>query len=145
MNLDKTKVGLIGLITLLGVLGGNIYLSQDQLDNAYYCTATEEIGIFYGGISSTGLTAYPYEENRSGYVRCQKAGIKGVWIPLQEYAKENNIEIFKIINNDTKTYIENATKIVTIEYPNGKIYECYFHNEYDNNTIKSTSECVLIT
>ena len=70
---DKVKYGIVGLLCILAGFGGNIYLTQEQLDNAFYCSATEEVGIFYGGVSSTGLTAYPYETNRSNYERCKKA------------------------------------------------------------------------
>ena len=152
--IDKTKTGLIGAITLLLVFGGVLYFSPEQLDNAYICDLTEEIGIFYGGISKTGLTAYPYEENRTNYVRCKKDGVKGVWIPLKEYAKENEInesDLIKndtinntIINNEIIPIVSNDSKIVTIEYPNGKTYRCFFVNDYSETSIVSETSCVVI-
>jgi len=143
MKIDNKTVGIIGLITMLAVLGGNFYLSSEQLDNAYFCTASEEIGIFYGGISKTGLTAYPYTENRTDYERCQKAGIKGVWIPLIEYAEENGIDSLEIINQKSKLDLENNTKIVTINYPDAT-YECIFTNKFINGALESSSICERI-
>ena len=140
---NKIKTGIIGLFTLLAVFGGTLYLTPEQLDNAYFCTATEEIGIFYGGISGTGLTAYPYIENRSNYERCQKVGIKGVWISLVEYAKEQEIDPMLIINKEPKLNLTDNTKIVTINYANGKTYECFFISNYEDNIISSESKCIL--
>jgi len=137
--IDKTKTGLIGLISLLAVFGGTLYLTPEQLANTYYCSASEEIGIFYGGVSGTGLTAYPYKENRTDYERCNKAGIKGVWIPLVDYAEEMGIDPMLIINEP-----KNITqKQITISYPNGKVYECVFEDAIINNTIKSNVNCEL--
>ena len=140
MKVDKTKTGLIGLIILLAAFGGNLYLSEEQLDNAYFCTASEEIGIFYGGISGTGLTAYPYAENRTDYERCQKAGIKGVWISLTKYAEEIGIDPLEIINQEPELDLENNTKIITINYPYAT-YECVFNNKFINKTLESSSIC----
>jgi len=133
---NKVKTGIIGLISLLAVFGGTLYLTPEQLDNAYFCIATEEIGVFYGGISSTGLTAYPYTENRSDYVRCKKDGVNSVWVPLKEYAEEQGIDILDLIaKNNT-----NEGDIVNINY-NGKEYSCIFTNNIIDNSIISTSKC----
>ena len=135
---NKLKTGIIGLISLLAVFGGTIYLTPDQLDNAYYCIATEEIGIFYGGISGTGLTAYPYSENRTDYERCQRGGVNSVWVPLIKYADEIGINALDLI---TRNQTERDS--VNVNY-NGKEYKCIFTNKIINDSIKSTSECVLI-
>ena len=121
---------------MLAVFGGTTYLTPEQLDNAFYCLATEEIGIFYGGISGTGLSAYPYEENRSDYERCKKDGVNSVWVPLKEYAEEQGIDVLDLI-------IPNKTKegnVVEVEY-NGQKYSCIFTNKIINNSIISTSKC----
>lgn len=133
---NKVKTGIVGLFSLLVVFGGTLYLTPEQLDNAYFCIATEEIGIFYGGISSTGLTAYPYAENRSDYVRCKKDGVNSVWVPLKDYAEEQEIDILDLL-------VKNNTingNIINIDY-NGKEYSCVFTNSILNDTIISTSKC----
>ena len=48
-NKDKMYIGIIGLISLL--LGGSVFLNEDELRNTFYCTATEDVGVFYGGIN----------------------------------------------------------------------------------------------
>ena len=98
---DKT-IGILGGLLILTLFGGGLYLTQDEIDNTYFCTATEEVGIFYGGISGTGLTAYPYKENRTDYERCKFNGINGVWILLEDYMKEMNITSF--VDNTPKDY-----------------------------------------
>lgn len=61
---------------MLALFGGIVLLSSEEQANAYYCESTNQVGVFYGGISSTGLTAYPFKENRTNYVRCSSLWIK---------------------------------------------------------------------
>lgn len=101
---NKIQKGIIGILSLLVVFGGAMYLTQDEFDNAYVCDLTEEVGIFYGGISNSGLTGYPHAENRTEYKRCKKDGINGDWIPLSIYLEEQGISFNdllekKIISN----------------------------------------------
>jgi len=84
---DKLKAGIIGVLSLLAIFGGTILLTQEEVDNSYYCPSTSQWGIFYGGVSSTGLTAYPYAENKTNYVRCTKS----TWVKLVDYAAELGI------------------------------------------------------
>ena len=138
---NKIKTGIIGLISMLMVMGGTLYLTPEQLDNAFICLATEEIGVFYGGISSTGLTAYPYSENRTGYVRCKKDGVNSVWISLKDYADEQGIDILDLIQPNNVTV--DGMK-VNVNY-NNKTYSCVFTNQIINNSISSTSKCNLVS
>ena len=96
----KTYVsfGVIALVSLLAGFFGKNMLTEDQFENTFVCTVTEEYGIFYGGISKSGLTAYPFSENRTKYTRC--AG--GEWITLKEYAKLHNIDPSEIIIKEQK-------------------------------------------
>jgi len=55
---NKTKYGIIGALSLLVAFGGYMTLTQQELDNSYYCPSSAQWGIFYGGISSTGYTGY---------------------------------------------------------------------------------------
>ena len=135
-NKNKVGVGIIGLLAMLSAFGGGMFLNQDELNSAFFCLATEEIGIFYGGTSNTGLTAYPFLENRSGYERCKKDGVNSVWVPLTEYAEEQGINVLDlIIQNKT---IEGDS--VDVKY-NGQKYSCVFTNKIINNSIISTSKC----
>jgi len=88
---EAKTVGIIGILALLAGFGGSLLLTPTQQENTYVCTSTEQIGIFYGGISSTGLTAYPYVENRSNSVRCTN----GKWVKLSEYAKNHTVDFTK--------------------------------------------------
>ena len=90
---EKAIAGLIGVILLLAGFGGNALLTEDEFQNAYVCSVTEEIGIFAGGISGTSYTGYPNIEDRTGPVRCKTVdGTKGIWIRLEEYAKSKGID-----------------------------------------------------
>jgi len=73
--MDDKLTGILMLLTLLAGYGGSLILTPEQQNNAYYCEATNQIGIFYGGLSGTRLTAYPYKENKTGYVRCSSLWI----------------------------------------------------------------------
>lgn len=138
--MENKNIGIVGLISLLTVFGGSIILTQEQLDNSFYCTASEEFGIFYGGISNTGLTAYPYSENRSNYIRCQNSGIKGTWISLEDYANELGISPEEFLMQPKS---EPSNKEITINYPNGNSYECMFSEEVTDNSISSNIKCSL--
>jgi hypothetical protein len=73
---DNKIVGVIGIITLLMGFGGGIILTPSEQSNAYFCEKTNTVGVFYGGISSTNLTAYPYKENRTKSVKCDAGWTK---------------------------------------------------------------------
>ncbi len=90
--------GILGILSLaIAAFGGTMYLTEDQLDNAYVCSVNEQVGFFYGGISGTAYTAYPYSENRTDYERCIQDGNKGNWIPLKEYAEARGISIDQLL------------------------------------------------
>ena len=111
---NKIKYGIIGLISLLVGFGGYMTMTQGELDNSYYCPSSGEFGVFYGGISSTGLTAYPYAENKTDYERC--TGSK--WVLLKEYADEMNVTIGQVIEMQP----ENNTGQISNSW--GKQYKC---------------------
>lgn len=89
---DKTYLGIIGVIGIL--IAGGVYLTEDELNSAYICLASDEVGIFYGGISGTGLSAYPYSENRTDVERCYTLnGDKSTWVKLIDYLEEQGISL----------------------------------------------------
>jgi len=82
----KKVNGLVGLVFLLGALGGGVYLSEDDFDNAYYCSTTNEFGVF-DRLSSTGRTAYWTDEE--GRNRRKLCGV--TWIKLSVYAANEGL------------------------------------------------------
>ena len=145
MEKKQIAKGTLGVLALVSIVLATMYLTPEQIQNSYFCTATEEIGVFYGGISGTALTAYPYKENRSGFVRCIKGEMRGVWIPLKDYAKENNISIEEFLVKTQDDSFENIfnTAIVTISY-NENRYECEFKNKFEGGLIESNSICKIL-
>lgn len=107
----KIKYGIVGLLAVLIAGSGSVFLTPDEFSHAYYCPLTDQVAIFYGGVSSSGLTGYPYAENRSGYKRCTYNGVKGQWIKLGVYAEENNISIQKLFNNLNRTLPQKVRNI----------------------------------
>ena len=85
---DNLMRGIIGILSALLAFGGTLILTQDQFDNAYVCSSNEKVGIFYGGISSTGLTGYPYKENRTSPTSCTN----GKWESLKSYAEKKGLK-----------------------------------------------------
>ena len=93
---QKITYGAIGLLTLLvAALGGSIYLTPDQLDHAYICTANQNV-IIADHLSSTQKTAYWTDE--SGIDK-SKVCTNGLWTGLKQYAKDNNIAINVLLQN----------------------------------------------
>lgn len=93
-----------GILGVLLAIVGTIYLTPEQLDNTYICLATEEVGIFYGGISGTGLTAYPYKENRTDFKRCKKDGVNSIWILLSDHIDITGLGSEDSDTNTRKSY-----------------------------------------
>jgi len=94
METKQIATGTAGIIGILLAILGTLYFTPEQLENTYVCLATEEVGIFYGGISGTGLSAYPYKENRSDFERCYASnGDKSSWVKLNDYLEEQEINL----------------------------------------------------
>ena len=111
--MDNTKIiyGILGILTLtIAAFGGSMYLTEDQLSSAYVCSVNENVGFFYGGISGTAYTAYPYAENRTDYKRCVQDGDKGIWINLIEYAEARGITIDQLLQPKNVQITSSAIK-----------------------------------
>ena len=93
MEDKKTIVGLV--IVLLASLGFNVADITDDspiLETLYVCNGLVEN--FPGGISGTGISAYPHKENRTGRKYCyNENNYKVPWQSWISYSKENNINI----------------------------------------------------
>lgn len=107
-KMETKDYGVIGAIVLSILAVGGTFLTdftQEEQENMYVCLANNETGIFYGGVSSSGLTAYPYAENRSDYVRCyNNDGSASEWIPIDEYLADVGLNI-----NETSIVDVNST------------------------------------
>ena len=104
--MNKITYGIIGFLSLIVAgLGGTIYLSEDQFDNAYICSINQEI-VIAENLSSTAKTAYWIEEN----VLKSKVCRNGYWLPLKQYVKDNNIDINILLKQLNKEeYVNNYT------------------------------------
>jgi hypothetical protein len=67
---NNIAYGSIGMLSLLLVFGGTLYLSQSQLDNAYVCSTTQQVYVF-DHLSSTMKTGYWIENGLSKSVTCR--------------------------------------------------------------------------
>ena len=98
MKKKQIAQGTAGIISVFLIIIGTIYFTPEQLENTYICLATEEVGIFYGGISGTGLSAYPYKENRTDVERCYaQNGDKSTWVKLTDYLEETGIDLNELL------------------------------------------------
>lgn len=63
-------------------------VTLEDILHTYICEATGEKGVFYGNLSSTGLSGYPNADNRKGYKRCYNPvdGSASKWISFAEFA-----------------------------------------------------------
>lgn len=96
--MEKQKITGAGIIGVLLLVITGMYFTPDQLNNAYICLGSEEVGIFYGGISGTGLSAYPYKENRTHAKKCYSGAVKSTWVSLIKYSEETNISLNTLLN-----------------------------------------------
>ncbi len=99
----KAKIGIVGTLFILAAFGGGMYLSDSELQNAYVCSITEEWGVFNGGISSTGITAYPFKENRTQAKQCSG----GKWVKLTTYADGKGITVNEFLQPKPQPIIIN--------------------------------------
>lgn len=100
-TIDKYKSGIIAVIGFLAgvglfVAGDQIFLTQEQIDNAYVCTSNEKLAICPGTpshpepLSPSALSCYyTNDEPRDTYTRCSG----GVFMPLVEYADLKGVTI----------------------------------------------------
>ena len=101
----EIKTGIIGLLVLLAGFGGAMMLSQEEYDNAYVCPLTDEWGVFYGGLSSSGQRAYPLEGTTKGYKDCKLDDSRAEWIKLSVYAESLRLSAEDFINTHEESVI----------------------------------------
>lgn len=121
---DKTitKATIIGaIIVILSSIGIPIYdtVFDNELKDYYFCTISEQIQEFKGGVSGTAYTAYPFTDSRKGYVRCGTTDNKGEWIGLKEYAQSLGIDPYDLVIEKDSPNSNELTKGIW-----GKKYHC---------------------
>ena len=94
MKKDNLIRGMIGILALFAGIGSTMYLTPNQLENSYICTTNREIGIF-DKLSITNKTAYWTENSIEKSKICKN----GSWISLKQYARDNNISLNTLLNN----------------------------------------------
>ena len=108
---SKVQWGAIGLLTLIvAALGGTVFLTPDQLDNAYICSVSKSV-VIADHLSSTAKTAYWTEEG----IEKSKVCTNGVWLNLKQYAKDNNIDI-NILLQDFNNEAVSSQEVVGTQY-----------------------------
>lgn len=79
--------GIIGVATALAIFGGYIILTNEEIDNAYYCLSNAKVGIFEY-LSKTNVTGYWHVDNVTKQSTCTKSK----WIPLRNYCESKGIK-----------------------------------------------------
>ena len=120
-NNQKITYGLIGLLTLLvAALGGNVFLTEDQLDNAYICSINENV-VIAERLSSTMKTAYWTDENNETQ---SKVCRNGLWLNLKQYAKDNNLDLNILLQKINEDIIIKVPGNTTIPSGSRGTYSC---------------------
>ena len=97
-NQEKTYVGIITFLTLL--LSGAVFLNISQLDDAYYCPLTEEVGVFHR-LSASAKTGYYYlEDGTEKGSPCKLSRTYTPWLGLKDYAKSIGVDPMSLIKAD---------------------------------------------
>jgi len=90
MIMDKVKAGLVGLVTILAVFGGAEYLLQEEAENSYYCSLTNQIAVFHR-LSGIGKTGYYMIDTEEKSLPCRSGNTYTPWIPLRQYIEEQGL------------------------------------------------------
>ena len=132
---NKITYGIIGILSLIvATLGGTIFLTEDQLDNAFICSINQNI-VIADHLSSTTKTAYWIDEEGEDRSKVCRSGY---WLPLKQYAEDNNLDVNILLQEGLEPVIElivvNGTdgkdgedgKVIYVEIPagSGGTYKC---------------------
>lgn len=106
---NKIIYGVLGILSLIvATMGGTLYLTESQLENAFICSVNENIVLGVTRLSSTSKTAYWIDELGE-----QKSKVcrNGLWLDLRQYAKDNNIELNILLQNIND--VEGSVEIIS--------------------------------
>ena len=82
MKEENLFVGIIGSVFLLAIFGGNIVLTNEQLENSYVCTSSQEL-LLQGQLTNSSNVIEYYKDNVTLKSYCFSE-----WVPLKEYEEE---------------------------------------------------------
>lgn len=128
----STKIlsGVLGLVVLLAGLGGTIYLTTDEYDNAYVCTSSEKVGVFER-LSSTGKTGYYTDSSgNQKYAVCTN----GVWVHLSPYAQEKGLEPASFLASSKEAGLKEII-------PSPVTYDCAGVKKYSCDSVGCVARC----
>ena len=81
------KPWLLGSLALVvaAIAAGTIVLTDDQKQSLYYCSVSDQVGVFGGGLSGDGYYGYPLGNSTSIKERCYNVSSKqkGTWSKLR--------------------------------------------------------------
>ena len=114
---QKITYGLIGILSLIvATLGGNVFLTEDQLDNAVICSVNQNI-VIMDHLSSTSKTAYWYNELGEQQSKVCRGGL---WLDLRQYAKDNDLDLNILLQEGLNEEITPST----VRSGSGGSYRC---------------------
>jgi len=121
------RTGLIGMFLVLlvgtgGGIGATLMLEPGELDHAFVCSNSGQVGIFYGGISSSGYTAYPFVENRTGSKTCSFDGVKGTWMKCADYASLHGKNCAEIVSETVNAEKATVLRQELVNVDGSRIY-----------------------
>jgi len=103
METQKITYGIIGILSLIvATLGGTIFLTEDQLDNAFICSINQNI-VIADHLSSTTKTAYWIDEEGEDRSKVCRSGY---WLPLKQYAEDNHLDLNILLQEGLEHVIE---------------------------------------
>lgn len=131
--MDNKRTGLIAVVTAIIAFGGSMALTPVEMDEAYYCPLTEQVGIF-DRLSDSMKTGYYMEGDVEKRVACRSGNTYDTWIPLREYAEMQGIPLEEVINPVTECDYGSSAIVMGIQGS----YECRFDKDIG---MKKHSKC----
>ena len=100
---NKITYGIIGILSLIvATLGGAVFLTEYQLDNAFICSINQNVVLGVDHLSSTSKTAYWFDEFGDQQSKVCRSGF---WLDLRQYAKDNNLELNILLQSSNEEVI----------------------------------------
>jgi hypothetical protein len=140
--MSATRYGIIGLVAAL-LIGGVVMLNSGEKNVTYVCPATGQIGVFYGGLSSSGERAYPYDNTTTGYKDCKYSNnTREKWVTCTDYLKAFNASCVEPIipvpvNNSFSCQFSTAPSMTVIDPSGWNAWQ--FNHTNDTMTILLTN------
>lgn len=112
---NKLTTWLVGILSLLAGLGSGVQLTENDFDNAYVCSLTDDVQLF-NKLSQNGQIGYYKENDTEKTLECKLGDNVDSWIPLKEYVSMKDINTIDLIKMSGQNL--------------GKTWECNLDNCY---------------